>query len=148
MKNRWKVVLIIVIVVVALAALYFTFGFTKTCKDEGCFNSAMAKCSRASYLDDRADAVWQYQIIGSNAGNCRIEVTLLQLKNGTLDMASMENKKMECDIALNVVMAPQSNLDNCHGLLKEEMQKIMINKLFAYITSNVGQISEELTKVI
>lgn len=148
MEKRWKIVLIIATVIVALLALYFTFFFTKKCGSETCFNSAMVRCSRASFVDDKADAIWHYRILGKGDGSCRIETTLILLKQGTMNMGGMERKSMICDIPLTVVIAPQSNLENCHGRLKEEMQKIMINKLFAYISSNLGEITEELEKVI
>ena len=63
-------------------------------------------------------------------------------------MGSLEGKDMDCYVPRGIVITPQSELERCHGNLKEEMQKIMINKLFSYISGNVGTISEELKKVI
>jgi len=51
---------------------------------------------------------------------------------------------MLCEIPLRVVVAPESNLKNCHGLLKEEMQSLIIEKMHAYVTANL----EEIGKVV
>jgi len=63
-------------------------------------------------------------------------------------MAGMEGKEMVCYLPLGTITSPQGNLANCHGLLKEEMQSLIINRLHNYIVNNLGQISEELTKAI
>ena len=146
--KKWWIVMGVALLVIAILAVYFTFFFTKTCRDQDCFNSALVKCQKAKYIDDRDDAAWDYKIVGKDDGKCNVRVLLLQLKQGTTTMKTMENKEMNCYLPLKIIMVPQSNIDNCHGILKEEMQKIMINKLFAYITSNVGSISEELRETI
>jgi hypothetical protein len=143
-----RIILVCAIVVVAVLAVYFSFFYTKNCQDDICFESSMAKCSKASYIDDKADAVWQYRIIEKEKGDCIIKVKLIQLKQGTTNMGSLEGKDMDCYVPRGIVITPQSELERCHGNLKEEMQKIMINKLFSYISGNVGTISEELKKVI
>ena len=64
MKKR--VILFVVIIVVAIAAIYFTFFFTRSCGDKACFNSALAECSRVSYLSDIEDGAWFYKIKGKS----------------------------------------------------------------------------------
>lgn len=142
------IILAIAIVFVAIAAVFFTFFYTKNCKDEACWKYNYEKCVRASYVDDREDAAWSYQILGKKTGNCNVLVSLLQLKKGDVNMAELEDKSMICSPEIGDLNLPQSNLENCHGLLKEEMQKLMINKLFNYVLDNVGQISDELKKAI
>ena len=55
---------------------------------------------------------------------------------------------MDCYVPLGSIVSPESNLAECHGLLKEGLQETIINKLHAYIVKNVGQIGEELQKAI
>jgi len=148
MKKKVWIGLIIAIVIVALLAIYFSFFFHKTCSSQECFNSALLDCKKAQFLDDQQDATWQYSINGRVNQKCEVDVTLLQLKDGDVNMLELEGKSMKCYIDLGVIVGPQSNLDKCHGILKEEMQKLMIERLFKYIVDNTGEIAEELERVI
>lgn len=143
-----KVIFLIVIVVLAIITLYFTFLYTKKCSDVSCFNTALSSCRRASYTNDAEDATWLYAIKGKSNGECKINVEILQLKQGTIDISNLEGKSMVCYVPSGSITAPQENLEKCHGLLKEEMQKIIINRLHSYIVGNIGEISEELNKAI
>lgn len=147
-KRAVAVGFLIIILIVAIAAVYLTFFYSKKCSDANCFNSALVKCSKANYINDAADASWFYKIQGRSKEECVITVKILQLKQGTNEMTSLEGKEMTCYTQLGVITSPQSNLAKCHGLLKEEMQSLIINKLHNYISSNLGQINEELTKAL
>lgn len=146
--KRGKIVIIILILIVLAAAVYFTFFYTKKCPDMACFKTSLAKCERVSFLNDAKDASWFYKIIGKSGGDCKVRVELLKLKEGHVDIASLEGKQMDCYLLLGAVTGPQEDLTRCSGLLKEEMQNIIINRLHAYIVDNLGQISEELKKAI
>ncbi len=145
MEKRGIIVVSLIIIVVIIAS-YFTFFYSKRCRDSSCFNAALLKCRKASYMNDAKDATWFYKIKGKSKGECKIRVEILQVKEGTTDMASLEGKAMYCYLPLGVVSNPQENLERCHGLLKEEMQKLIISRLHNYIMSNLGEISEELEK--
>ena len=140
-------VLLILIGIVLAAAIFFTFFYAKKCPDSGCFDVALVKCSKASYINNNAeDAVWYYKITGKSEDSCEVYVKLLQLKKGTTEMEGLQGKSMKCNVPPNVLVSPQNNLGRCHGLLKEEMQTIIINRLHNYVITNLGKISEELTK--
>ncbi len=140
------IILIAAIVVIAIGAIFFTFFYTKKCSDVSCFNSALLECFRASYIDDARDLVWLYEIKGKYQDKCRVKVKLLEVKEGLSEASFLEGKEMMCSLPLGTVAAPQENLKNCHGLLKEGMQELIINRLHSYIVDNLGQISEELNK--
>ena len=55
---------------------------------------------------------------------------------------------MTCYMPRGIVMQPESDLNECHGLLKESLQDIIIERLHTYIVQNIGQISESITKPI
>ena len=38
---------------------------------------------------------------------------------------------------------PESDINNCHGLLKEGLQDLFISKLHRYIVQNLGEINVE-----
>lgn len=146
--EKKRVILIVLIALVFILAVYFTFFYYKKCSGIGCFNSYLSKCKKAVYIDEGDNDVWLYKIKSKIKDECKVNVKLLQLKKGTSDASVLEGKDMDCYLPYSSIAKPQENLDRCHGLLKEEMQKIMINKLHSYITSNLGQISEELKKAI
>ncbi len=146
MKKR--IILVGLIIIVAVIAVFFTFFYTRKCSDANCFNKALAKCSKASFVNDAEDAAWLYAIKGKSEGDCKVNVEILQLKEGTVGMEGLENKDMDCYLPLGAITSPQENLGRCHGLLKEEMQSLIINKLHNYIVGNLGEISGELNKAI
>ena len=147
MKKR-GIGLIIIIVIVALLAVYFTFFFYRSCGDRGCFNDALSECSRVSYLNDAEDASWMYKIQGKSQEQCKIEVKLLALREGNLDLSKLDGKSMTCLHPIGDIRDPQDNLKTCQGELKEEMQDVIINRLHKYIRDNLGEISDELRKVV
>jgi hypothetical protein len=55
---------------------------------------------------------------------------------------------MECGFPKGVVVYPEQDIAQCHGLLKEEMQGIIIKKLHTYIVDNLGEIEQELDVLI
>ncbi len=146
MKKR--IILLIMIVIVIAVAVYFTFFYTRKCPDRACFNLALGKCSRVSFLNDVEDATWFYKIKGKSGGSCEINVKLLKLKEGTTDLIGLEGKDMICFLPLGYTGDPQDNLDICQGLLKEEMQTVIITRLHNYIVDNLGEIAEGLGRVV
>lgn len=147
-RGYWIGILAGLFIILFCTATYFTFIYVKKCSNMECFNSELIKCNRASVIDDKEDGAWKYQIIDRDKNKCIINVKLVQLKEGTSNILKFQGTSMNCVLPYGKVAVPQSDLENCHGLLKEEMQKMMLNKLYNYITENLGQLSEELTKQI
>ena len=146
--SKKRVILSIIIAVLVLALVYFLFFYIKKCGDQECFTSAQIKCARASYINDAEEATWGYEIKGKKAGRCIINVKLLQVKQGTIKLEKVGGLEMSCSIPLGYVGSPQADLSQCHGLLKEELQELMIQKMHAYILTNLGQISDELKSAL
>ena len=141
------VTLSIAVVVVLAVAIYFTFIFQYTCSSSSCFREHQIKCARTIYIKDGDEVVWKYEILGKEKGRCLVEAKILQIKAGTLDKQSLEKKAMVCSVPLGNGDPPESDLKECHGLLKEEIQEIMIKNAHAQILANLGEIGEELNSV-
>lgn len=141
-------IVLAVIVVIVAGILIFFFTYSKSCSDRSCFESAMARCSRAGFIDENPETVWQYSITGKSGGLCNINVQLLQIKKGTSDLEKLNGLDMDCSLPIGYVANPQDDLTKCHGILKESLQEMMINKMHVYILENIGRISEELTKAV
>jgi len=143
-----KLLLIILILAVLGAAIYFTFFFTYTCDDLACFKSHQEKCSRTKYINDAEETTWLYEIKGKEDGKCEINVKVLQIKSGTIDRKNLQGKSMDCLLVFGNINSPEADISKCHGLLKEELQGLIINKLHAYVVENVGEIGGELQGII
>ena len=128
---------------IAAATLYYTFSY-RECADYGCFQKRMAACSLGTYINEEPEASWHYNILGKNRGLCGVEVTLLQAKEGELSLREVEGLSMTCSYELGIANYPEKDLVNCHGLLKEKLQEIIIKKLHQYVVGNIGKINEEL----
>ena len=150
MNKKREVIIwsLIVIAIIILAVLWYFFLYTKKCSDITCFNENLKACKKASFTSEEKVAVWKYKILGKNKEECQVNAKLLQLREGHIDIAGLERKEMVCSLPLTYTGKPEASLERCHGLLKEEMQKVIINRLHAYITDNLGQISEEMKKAV
>ncbi|MFQ5531454.1 MAG: hypothetical protein ACE5ES_02455, partial [Candidatus Nanoarchaeia archaeon] len=60
----------------------------------------------------------------------------------------LEGLKMTCSLPIGDISSPEDNLKNCQGPLKEELQNLIIQKMHAYILDNLGDIGEELGRII
>ena len=141
------VILLIVIVIIAAAAVFVTFFYYPKCGNLACWESKMINCRHAQYINDDPDIAWQYKILGKSGGKCIVNVEVLKVKQGLTKVIVMENKDMDCEIPIGLITPPEADPTICHGILKEEMQTLIIEKLHQYILANVGVIGEELGKI-
>lgn len=142
-KRAGIVVLVIAFAVLLGLALYATFGHT-SCVSTSCFQDSMARCSLASYIHEEPQASWKYDIQGRQSSNCAIKVTLLQAKEGDLELRGFEGHSMTCTYPLGVIAFPEKDMAKCHGLLKEDLQGLIIKKLHQYVLDNLGEIASGL----
>jgi len=137
--------IIAVVVLIAIILLYLIFFRMRVCDERECFDDALRNCDRASYINDEdPTATWNYEIQGRSGDECEVKVNLLQVKEGRAEMERLEDKSMVCNLHLGMVTDPESNLGRCKGILREEMQTIIINRLHKYIMDNIGKIDEGL----
>jgi hypothetical protein len=148
MKKKVKIYLSVALVVALAVTIYFSFIFQYTCDSSACFREHQIKCTRTVFVSDGDEVVWQYRILEKEKGNCLVEAKILQIKAGTLDKQTLEKKAMICSVPLGDGRAPESDLKECHGLLKEEIQEIMIKNAHAQILANIGEIDDALDDIV
>ncbi len=142
--KRGIIIIVLIIILVALAAIYYyVYSSSNTCDTDSCFTNALAKCDKTTYVRDDGTEILQYKILGTDEFKCSINVMILQVKTGTAELGVIEGKEMTCFIPFGSVTDPARDLENCHGLLKEEIQNIMIQRLHAQIIQNLDKINEE-----
>jgi len=140
MKNRgWNIILISSIIFAVLLILgYFLFLYAPACSDKSCFENSLKGCSRASYINDDANAIWQYRILLSLGNECRINVKAAEIKSDAESQAALKGKEMLCSIPKPAVEMPEKRLEYCHGDLKESMQDLMIKRMQLYIINSLN----------
>jgi len=147
-KGDWIAIISIILILLLGVAIYFTFFFSYSCDDLACFQAHQRKCAKTNFINDQEDLTWNYFIKGKDNGKCIINVKVLKIKQGTTDKEKLVGKDMDCFVPLGSAVAPESDISRCHGVLKEELQNLIVQKLYSYIVDNLGEISEELQKAI
>jgi hypothetical protein len=138
-----KEILVVLAVIVGAIAIYQTFS-PQGCGDFGCFSERMKTCSPTKYINEGEDASWLYQIQGIDGNNCAVRVTLLNAKEGDLGLRDFEGNAMTCFYEKGSVAYPERNMGSCTGILKEDLQGLVIERLYDYVVTNLGDIKEDL----
>ncbi|MEK6824786.1 MAG: hypothetical protein AABY02_02920 [Nanoarchaeota archaeon] len=145
-KDRTIVALVLFLVVSGALALYFTFK-PASCESLECFQDHMVVCKQASFVNENREASWRYTIQRLTDKGCAIEVTLLQAKEGELHLRAFEGDSMLCTYPRGVLAYPDKDMFLCHGLLKEDLQGLIIEKLHGYIIKNLDDIKDEFNRI-
>ena len=133
----------IAIIVAAVVLLFFGY---KECDDWDCFNENLEKCSRSKFIGETS-MIFEYTIKGAHGDTCEVGVELLQGELSNKDSVKLERQSMDCFLPRGVIMIPESDIGNCHGLLKEGLQDLVIKKLHTYLVQNLGQLNLEMLEV-
>lgn len=152
LKERKKEVYTALIIIIAIAifvAAYLTFFYNPRCENYECWQGRMSRCAVGStFINDEPEATWKYEIEDSTNRQCIVSVELLVAKEGELGIDKLAEMEMKCSYPLGISAYAERDLGKCHGLLKEELQTLIINKLHSYIIENLGQIEEVLESAI
>jgi len=144
LRKRLGLALVLLIVALVVFSGYLLFFYAKPCYSDTCFVSAMENCKRVSWIREDAQASWLYVIKGGSDGDsCKVKVKLLGMDEGAVDSESLLGKEMVCDVMKNEVSFPEEIISECTGVLKEELQEIIIQKMHSYLLENIGEIKEE-----
>lgn len=144
-RRKWIIILIILVIVTwAIWKIFFSYA---SCEDWTCFNSYLEDCNRAKFVGESNGLVFEYIIQGSSKNICKVNVELLQGELNNQDSIKLERQKMVCNLALGTIITPESDIGNCHGLLKEGLQDLIIEKLYTYLVQNLGRINLEVLDI-
>lgn len=148
MKRGVTMILLIVILALLALAVYFLFFYKVDCRDDECFSDSLLKCRRASYMLENNETLTLYNIEGKSGANCKVNVKLLQLKKGSLELEVLEGKDMDCFVETETLIMPDADINKCHGLLKEEIQDQVIQRMHRQIIENMDSIDQDINKII
>lgn len=147
---RKRIVLMVVIAIIVIAAgIYLVMNSGKVnCNGYECFQENMRRCTKATYVNEGQKATWGYEVLGTQSGECLINVKMLQAKEDSFSLKSLSGLEMECSYPKGVGVYPEKDLTKCHGRLKEELQTIIIEKLHTHIIDNLGKIDKSLNSAL
>ncbi|MBU3924081.1 MAG: hypothetical protein KJ592_04135 [Nanoarchaeota archaeon] len=138
---KWFVVFILLAVLVWL--VWISFFEENVCTDWDCFNAHLESCEETRFVGGR-EMIFEYDIIGEGDGKCVVNVKLLQGELNNRDSIKLEGLDMDCVLPVGVVMLPESDIGNCHGILKEGLQDLIIKKMHSYLVQNLGKLNLEM----
>lgn len=139
--------IILCIALIIFLGYYFIYS-EKSCSDQECFKSAFENCKRVNFIKEDSQASWLYQIIGkSEKSRCFVKVTLIELKKGTIETEVLQDKSMVCNTIRDNALNAEGDLNECTGILKEEMQEIIIQRMHNYLLKNIQDIKEQFNKL-
>ncbi len=150
MKKR-LIVLSIILVVILIGLVvsgYYLYSSINRCNSQECFYNSLADCRKTIYIADSPETTLEYEILGISRGKCDVNVRMLEIKRGSTELSVLENQEMVCSLQLDLIVDPEKDLKNCHGILKEEIQNIIIQRMHSQIVENIGKVSEEASRVI
>jgi hypothetical protein len=150
MKKRLIVlgVLLVLILIGLVISGYYLYSNVNKCSSKECFYNSLSDCRKTSYISDTPETTIEYSILGISKGKCDVNVKMLQIKKGSAELSILEDKEMVCSLQLDLIVDPEKDLKNCHGVLKEEIQNVIIQRMHSQIVENLGKITEETTKVL
>lgn len=138
----WKHWIFLAMIVLVVGVVWFWIYGYEECKDSVCFYEAMKGCDRVTYVGGE-DMIFEYKIKGESEDACEVSVKLLQANLNSVESEKLEGRSMDCLLPLGVAIAPESDVGNCHGRLKEELQSLIIEKLQNYLVDNLGKLNFE-----
>ena len=148
--KRGVVIISVIVAVVLIGAIYFSFFHAQTCKNLACWEDNLKKCERAKYDINQREVEWLYTIKGKSGNTCEVKVEILKINQGLEKALVLEGKSMICYLEMNeagetIIVAPERNINLCTGILKEEMQTLMLQGLYESIVGSVGEIGSVLS---
>ena len=148
LKKNIIIALIILFLITIIFTGYFLIFYPRPCSDSQCFVDMLFNCKRASWIREDSQAAWLYTIKGNAEGeSCKVNIKLLKIKEGTLDLEDLQGKEMLCIVEKGEDRYPEKDFSRCSGALKEEMQDLIIKRMHNYLLKNIGEIKEEFQRL-
>jgi hypothetical protein len=119
--------------------LFFSF---EDCNGLECFNENLKSCDRAKFIGGD-DMIFRYSILGRSGNVCNVHTELLQGELNNQDSLKLEGQSMICSLPFGMIGVPENNIGECHGVLKENLQDIVIKKMYSYIIQNIDRLGLE-----
>jgi len=144
-KRDWTIVGILLFLL--LVTVVIGFFFIPDCNSRDCFTKAMFDCKKSNFESTVKNVTWQYSVKGTSDDSCVVSVRASNVQMEADIADKLEGQSMNCYIPNNVAgsFMPEAKLEYCHGILKEGLQDLIIEKMHLYIMQNLGQFNVNST---
>jgi hypothetical protein len=146
-KKYMYIGLIAAIALCVAGGVYLMFFYSPECMNYECWQKYMTACSKATFINEEPEASWEYNIKGVQNGQCVITVKLLQAKKGELGIDKIVGEEMTCYYKVGTSAYVEKDISKCHGILKEDLQQIIVNKLHAYLLENLDKLNASMSQI-
>ncbi len=142
----WRKFFVGVVLIGFIWSVWFLFFSYENCSNDTCFEENLKECDKAKFISGD-DMIFEYVIKGKSGDECEVDVMLLQGELNNADSGKLEGQSMTCMLPLGAMVAPESDMGDCHGLLKEGLQDLVIRKLHTYLVQNLGRLNLEMSEI-
>lgn len=140
-KNT-KIILIAIMVIIVIFLAYNFIIKTKYCENEGCFFNSLNNCKKISFIKEDFKYSWLYTISKEiSKDSCEVKIKLLEVKKEGIDSKILENKEMVCIVSKTAINFPEEEISTCSGVLKENLQDLIIKRMYDYLLTNIQEIN-------
>ncbi len=150
-----KVAIVGGILLALFVAGYYTGYFRKDCEqDKQCFQEYVQECKPAQVAVIRNNNAYLYWVGNKLGKTCEINIKSLRVDAGAPpEFKHLEGKEMSCKVPKEELVTTNfDNFDNllqyCHGPLKEGLYEIIIQRMYALVVSQLGDIVKEAKTVL
>ena len=133
---------------------YYTGFLRQNCKDDvSCFEQRARACRPSDLVFVQDNNVYLYSV-GSSIWDCTLHVTLKRVEEGApQEFKQLEGKKMTCVVPkkeLDAFSFAQfdSYLHYCHGLLKEGLYEIILQRVYSNLVGQMGGILQQAEEAL
>ena len=147
--NIRAIIVLVCIIIVVAGGFYLIFAKQK-CLSQGCLLNSIWKCSKITYLNVQDNSTFYYSVNGMTKDGCEVYVQAIELKTDVETANALIGKSMTCYVPTDVAgsFLPETRIEYCHGLLKESIQDLIINKMQLFIVQNIGQINQSSIRAV
>ncbi len=141
--KRFRYFYIPLMIILIGVTVYLRMFYFVQCDSNECFYNSLNECRRSEFKHDFNGGYREYKVLGGDENSCDVEVEFfyrLNEKNADL----FNGKKMVCEVKKGSGYFPESDLTSCHGILKETLQEVMIDRMKNVVYENV----DDLKKIV
>lgn len=147
LKKRLLFALIIIVIASIVYLGYLFIYQAEKCENLSCFQEALETCKKVFFIREDPSAVWRYEVLNGKDNTCNIEVVLLKMSEGEIVVEDLQGKSMVCEVHKGGDKFPEKDMLRCSGVLREELQEILIQRMHNYLLKNIGEIKKSFEVV-
>jgi cell division protein FtsI/penicillin-binding protein 2 len=145
-SKKIKIILIALIILIIIFVIFLIYVFiikSDSCENEKCFFNSLKDCKKVYFVKEDPEYSWLYSISKeASKDSCEVKVKLLEIKKESSDSKILQDKEMICIVPKTTKDFPEKEISRCSGVLKEQLQDLIIQRMYDYLLTNVQEINK------